>query len=299
MKPQRLAAVLAPALAAVLLVLPLAACSAGSGGSIPAVEIPTVEQRDLPAQSAPDAGSFAGEAGAADSAVEANRSVIRSGDVSIEVDDPASAAGRVTEIAKSLGGYVESETTTNGGDGAAAGAYLMLRVPADRLDDAFDALAEVGSVTSQNRSASDVTAEHVDLQARVKALEESVERLTELMSGAATTGELIEAETALSQRQQELDGLRAQLEFLEGQVDQASISVSLSSKSAIPGGPGDFWEGLGAGWHSIVTAGAGALVVFGVLLPWLVIAGIITFAIILIVRAARRGRRAPTGDGER
>lgn len=271
---------LVPAVAAVLLLLPLAACSVGSGGSDRA-GIGDAKVSEM----APQAGDIA------QSDAAAERSIVRSGDIALEVGDPAAAAEEVSGIAERLDGYVESETTTNGSEGSDAGAYLLLRVPADRLDEAFDALGEVGTVLSQSRSASDVTAQHVDLQARVQALEESVQRLTELMSGAATTGELIEAETALSQRQQELDGLRAQLEYLEGQVEQGSISVSLTAKSALPGGPANFWDGLVAGWESIVAAGSGALVLLGILLPWIAIAGVIALVVVFIVRAAR-GRRA-------
>ncbi|MGD9606966.1 MAG: DUF4349 domain-containing protein [Leucobacter sp.] len=279
---------LIPLAVAALLVAPLAACSAGSGSSSSS-GYPDMTVVDPVAQD----GGFVGED--AESLPAAGRSVIRSGDISIRVGDPAEAAAEVTEIADRLDGYVESESIGRGDEGSSSSAFLTLRVPADRLDEAFDALGGVGTVLSQSRSASDVTTQHVDLQARVSALEESIERLTELMSGAATTSELLEAEAALSQRQQELDGLRAQLESLEGQIEQATVSVSLTTKSALPGGPDNFWDGLVAGWNSLVSAGAGALVVIGILLPWLVILGVIALAIVLIVRARRRARRSRPG----
>lgn len=279
---------LIPLAVAALLVAPLAACSAGSGSS----SAPGASDMTAVAPVAEDGGFLREDAG---SLPAAGRSVIRSGDISIQVGDPAEAAAEVTEIADRLDGYVESESIGRGDEGSSSSAFLTLRVPADRLDEAFDALGGVGTVLSQSRSASDVTTQHVDLQARVSALEESIERLTELMSGAATTSELLEAEAALSQRQQELDGLRAQLESLEGQIEQATVSVSLTTKSALPGGPDNFWDGLVAGWNSLVSAGAGALVVIGILLPWLVILGVIALAIVLIVRARRRARRSRPG----
>lgn len=279
---------LIPLAVVALLVAPLAACSAGSGSS----SAPGASDMTAVAPVAEDGGFLREDAG---SLPAAGRSVIRSGDISIQVGDPVEAAAEVTEIADRLDGYVESESIGRGDEGSSSSAFLTLRVPADRLDEAFDALGGVGTVLSQSRSASDVTTQHVDLQARVSALEESIERLTELMSGAATTSELLEAEAALSQRQQELDGLRAQLESLEGQIEQATVSVSLTTKSALPGGPDNFWDGLVAGWNSLVSAGAGALVVLGILLPWLVILGVIALVIVLIVRARRRARRARPG----
>lgn len=281
---------LTAAVLAAALIVPLSACSAlpGSGSGADSAG----SAADLNAATMTKLGdASAAEDGAPSNAASAGRSVVRSGSISIEVDDAAEAAEEVADIAEGLGGYVESESVDNTGGAAAANAYLTVRVPADRLDDAFTELGGVGDVRSQSREASDVTARHVDLQARVQALQGSVERLTELMARAKTTGDLLEAERELAQRQQELDGLRAQLDALEGQVAEATISVSLGSQSALPGGPANFWEGLVAGWGSIVAAGAGALVLLGILLPWLAVAGVLALVIVAIVRAARRRGR--------
>lgn len=268
-------------IATALLIAPLSACAAdgGTGGH----------------NSVPDAPSEANFASSesqkiSDSTAESGQSIIQNGDLTIVVKDPTTAAEEVTATAEKFGGYVESQTISKATGGEPASASLSVRVPSAKVDEAFEALAEVGDVTSQNRSATDVTAEHVDLKARVAALEESVSRLKELMSGAASTSELIEAESALSQRQQELDGLKAQLKALEGQVDEASISVMLTTESVIPGGPSSFWDGLLAGFASLGAAGAGALVVLGILLPWLVLGGIIALIVIWIVRSRRRAR---------
>lgn len=274
---------------AAALLLPLAACSALPGGSSSGAA-PTVDGLVAP-ESMSDLGG-AERAADGSASVQAGKSIISTGWVSIRVDDPSAAADEVSEIAESLDGYVESLSMDQANERGSASASVTLRIPADRFDDAFAELGEVGEVTSESRSAMDVTTEHVDLQARVAALEASVERLTELMEGAASTSDLIAAEAELSLRQQELDGLRAQLKALEGQVDYATVQVNLGSESVIPGGPSNFWEGLLAGLDSLVTAGAGLLVVLGILLPWLVIAGVIAIAVVLIVRGVKRRRNA-------
>lgn len=291
------------AFSAVFLAASLTACSAigvsqdhVGGDSIGAQE-PATGTADQSVDGGSN-GSFTGEP------ETAGRSVIRSGEIALNVDDPAAGATAVRTIAIDLGGYVESDAVDSGErvPGDVTSAYIVLRVPADRLTEALTQLSELGDVLSLQQSASDVTAEHVDLQARVKALEASIERLTKLMQGAATTSDLIEAETALSQRQQELDGLRAQLTALEGQVAQASLGVSLTAASALPGGPSNFGDGFLAGWNSIVATGAGALVVLGILLPWLALGALIALAVVLIVRAVRRSRRrraSLVGDEDR
>ena len=282
------------ALLAALLLAPLSACSAmGGGGDSAAPGL------DAPSGFSPE-DSGGAKSGTADGAAQdsskplanAERSIIRNGQIAIRVGDPAQSAERVADIAKRLGGYVESQSIQERSGDAEAGAQLQLRIPADRLDEALAKLGEVGEVASQGITASDVTAQHVDLQARVKALQTSVERLTKLMAGAASTSELLEAEAALSARQQELDGLNAQLKALEDQIAEASLSVSLIAKSALPGGPANFWDGLVAGWQSLGNAGAGALVLLGVLLPWLVLLGLIALVVVWIIRSRLRRRRA-------
>lgn len=268
-------------LAATLLLVPLTACSGGgdsggSGGSL--------------SERASDGAATFSEAADAAAPAAAAPSIIRTGAISIEVTDPAESAVAARRIAESMGGYVESETVDRSGE--SGGAYLTVRVPADRIDEAFSKLDEVGRVTSQSSSADDVTTVHADLKARVAALETSVARLADLMSGAASTSELLEAEAALSERQQELDGLRAQLKALENQVDLATIQVSLETKSALPaGGPSTFWQGLLTGLDSLVAAASGSLVALGILLPWLVVAALVALVVVLVVRAARRHRR--------
>lgn len=270
--------------AAGLLLFLLSGCSFGgfdAGSSAPYVGTSSEAALD---------GAVAGAEGAAGVA-GLERSVITTSHLSIEVDDPDAAADEAVEVVRSMGGSVESLTVHQLGEGTRAD--VTLRVPSERLDEALDALEQVGTVQSESRSSVDVTMEHTDLEARVGALEDAVERLRGLMADASTTSELLEAEAVLTERQQQLDGLRAQLEVLEGQVDLATVSLALSSKSALPGGgPANFWEGLLAGVGSLGVFAAGALVVLGVLLPWALLIGVLVLVVVGIVRWARRRRRS-------
>lgn len=270
------------ALAASLLALSLTACASGGYGA-----------RDGGADVSQSSGQFLSEESAAsDSAgVSTERSIIHTGSLAIEVESPTESAERVSTIVSELGGSVASKSVSNSGSSAES-ASLQVRVPADKLDEAFNRLGEVGKVLNEERSADDVTEMHVDLQARVEALQTSVDRLTELMEGAATTSELLEAESALSERQQELDGLQAQLTSLEGQVAEANIWISLNTPRVLPGGgPTNFWEALVAGFSSIGDFGKFAMIALGLSLPWLVIAAVVTLAIVIPIRRRRARRR--------
>ena len=177
----------------------------------------------------------------------------------------------------------------------------MLRIPADKLTPTLDALKKLGRADQVSTDATDVTTESQDLGARIDAMRASITRLLQLESTATDTTNLIAIETAISDRQGELESLEAQQRGLDDQISMSTITLDLRSDAAAPPvKPADFWSGLGTGWAGFVAFWAGTLVVFGVLLPWLVflgIAAIVTLAIVRLVRrrAARTTARSDEG----
>lgn len=311
MSPSRLLS----ALAACALLISLAGCTSGtpeapvgdgSAGEVNSLPIPGVAVGPEPdvtglVQFDPNVPNGQNEAqgdASGSQARSAGRSIVRSASVELTVASVTSAADSASGIAEELGGSIPSQTFFSDAGGAQTGAQLTLRVPTDRLDEALSKLGELGDVRSENRSTDDVTEVHVDLEARVKSLGASVERLTQLMQGATTTSELIEAESALAQRQQELDGLKAQLESLEGQIDQADVWVSLQEQSALPGGPRGFWDAIVAGVSSIGAFFAGAYIALGFALPWILLVALLGLAVYLPLRARKRRARAAKVAGK-
>ena len=227
-----------------------------------------------------------------------DRQVVTTASAFLAVEDPADGAQRVSELVESAGGRVDerSEQAGSGEDGAeGASADLVVRVPADALTDVLADLKELGDVESVSVSRSDVTATAVDLDARISALQSSVARLQALMDGAGSTAALLEAEAALSERQQELESLQSQRALLADQVELSTLSVHLEPFGVAPaGGPEGFLDGLGTGWRALVTVLAAALVVLGVLLPWLGVSALVTAGVLIPIRLARRRTPAAT-----
>jgi hypothetical protein len=226
-----------------------------------------------------------GDPGAADT----ERQVVTTATASLAVEDPAESARRVSELVESAGGRVDERTeqAASGEDGAYAD--LVVRVPADELTGVLADLEGLGDVDSVSVSRSDVTTETVDLDARISALRTSVGRLQALMDDAADTSALLSAEKALSERQAQLESLQSQRVVLADQVELSTLSVHLAPFGVAPaGGPDGFLDGLGTGWRALTSALGAAVVALGVLLPWLVVAGLVTAAVLVPLRTARR-----------
>jgi hypothetical protein len=223
---------------------------------------------------------------------DAERQVVTTANAFVTVEDPAEGAQRVSELVESVGGRVDerSEQAVSGDDGVKGTiADLVVRVPSDELTGVLADLEDLGDVENVSVSRSDVTSQAVDLDARISALQASVARLQALIDNAASTQALLEVEQALSERQEKLESLQSQRALLADQVDLSTLSVHLEPVGVAPaGGPEGFLEGLGTGWNALVTVLNGAVVVVGILLPWLALAAVITVAVLVPVRVLRR-----------
>ena len=231
-----------------------------------------------------------------DAEVDADRQVVATATAVLAVEDPAEGAQQVSELVEAAGGRVDERTEQAGSseDGRDATADLVVRVPTDELTDVLADLKDLGDVASVSVSRSDVTATAVDLDARISALQTSVARLQTLMDGAATTEALLAAESALSERQESLESLQSQRALLADQVELSTLQVHLEPFGLAPAGGSDgFWDGLGTGWRALTAALGAALVVLGVLLPWLVAGALVVAAVLLPIRLLRRRPAAP------
>jgi len=239
-------------------------------------------------------GSSGGEASADESAAvgdaaEAERQVIRTGFVDITVDDVSAASDELTKLAAEYDGYVDSLGSS--GTGEASYGWISLRIPADDLDTVRAALGDIGDVTSVEITESDVTAQSVDLQARISSLTASVGRLETLMSKAGSVDELLQAEASLSERQAELEALQSQLDHLDDQVAMSSLSIDIAQKgSTTKADPAGFGDGFFAGWNGLVVFLNALVIGLGFVLPWLVVIGVAWLVIWFLIRMRRRRR---------
>lgn len=262
--------------ALLLSALALSGCAAGSdmmasdsGGSAPVV--------------APESSEMV----AGDSAVtrDADRQVIITGWMTVTVEQPLDAADEAARIAESVGGRVDGRQEVAPNDYDRGSATLTLRLPADGLNETIDKLKELGTVQEVSLNSSDVTMVTQDLDARIAALRASIDRLLALVGTATDTESLIALETAISDRQAQLESLEAERRYYSDQIALSTITLNLISPADTPATePVTFLDGLVAGWNAFVAFFAGLIVVFGVLIPWLVLAGIITAVILLLVR---------------
>ena len=216
------------------------------------------------------------------------REVITTGSVDVTVDDPRDVARRFSSWVEAASGRVDGRTESKDGEGRAS-ASLTVRVPSGQMSKALAQLATYGDVGTVDVQNEDVTAQGQDLDARIKALEISIDRLERILAEADSSDEVVTAEGALTQRQEQLESLQAQRKSLSDQVALSTLHVELIQKGSPSSvSPGGFQGGLTKGWDALVDTVNGIVSLAGVLAPWLAVALIVW----VLWRLARRVSRA-------
>lgn len=244
---------------------------------------------------APDQGG-AGTVATTTTNTSSDRQVVKNAYVSMEVDDVAKSVFAIHGLVKKRNGLIASEETQASGD--ATSSMITAQIPAADLDAFITDVSALGTVQSVNISAQDVTGQVVDLDARIKALQTSVDRMTQLLAQAQKIDDMLAIETQLSARQAELDSLTAQRKVLGEQVALSTATITLSPKTEIkPVEAPGFLSGLQSGWAAFVSVITVMVTAAGFLLPFALVAAIFIGAIVfLVLRANRRHRNAKPAE---
>ena len=221
-----------------------------------------------------------------------DRQLIQTASIALRVDDVAETATAITSYVNGIQGRIYSKNEYRNPDSSAiTSADFMIKVPSDKLDEALDRLKTFGDLEGFSTSATDVTLQVVDLDARIAALQNSISSLKKLLEDASNVSDLLAAEAALTQRQSELDGLTSQRNYLADQIDLAAIWVSVYPKNSLAAiKPIGFIAGLEKGWEEIVKFASNLTTWSGLALPWigLVVALLLIFKILGGLRKLRR-----------
>ncbi len=228
-------------------------------------------------------------AGLPDPRSSVDRSVVVTGTVTVTAADPIASATKAITIVEAAGGRIDGRTENAAANGDRGSATLILRIPAAKLDATLDALRKLGRADQVRLDSTDVTTQSQDLDARITASRATISRLLQLESTATDTTNLIAIETAIGERQAELESMEAQQRGLADQLSMSTVTLQLRSDAAAPPiKPADFWSGLGTGWKAFAGFWAAVLVGFGVLIPWLALAGVGAAVVLLVLRLVRR-----------
>ncbi len=166
------------------------------------------------------------------------RLVIQNADLAIVVKDPKARMDEIADLAKAMGGFVVSsnlyQTYYGPNSVEVPEASITIRVPAEKLDEALDAIKkDAVDVDYENRSGQDVTNVYVDLQSQLKAKQAAEKKLLEILDAADETEDVLAVYQQLQFIQSEIEVLKGQIQYYDESVSLSAVSVRLIAEETV------------------------------------------------------------------
>jgi hypothetical protein len=154
--------------------------------------------------------------------------IVKTGSMAIEVADLDKAVSAAQAAIIGMGGSVSDSSRS--GDKDSAVATITYRVPVARWDDALSAIRGLGSrLLNEQTNATDVTAQVIDLDARLDNLTVTQTALKSIMARASAIPDVLAVEQQLSNVEGQIEQLTAQRDHLKNQAALSTLSVSFST----------------------------------------------------------------------
>jgi hypothetical protein len=219
--------------------------------------------------------------------------IVKTGSVDLQVGKGklSPTVDQLTSLVAGLGGYVADAKTTEGG-GAPTGD-LTLRVPVDQFETLLGRTRALGRPSAISTSGQDVTADYVDLAARIQVLEDTRTQYLQILSKATAIGDILSVEQQLSGLQTQIEQLQGQQKVLADQTSFGTLSVHLSepgapAAAAVPAPPGGLSKAWARARHTFARAIVAIIGASGGVLVFLLCACFLLLAARLSWPAIRR-----------
>lgn len=231
-------------IAIVLLLIPVAACAKAPSPApspIPAPAPAPSFPRPIPAPAPAPAppvfgGPSKGEGGVGgapaqpDSGVQqpvdTDRMIVRTGNLTLIVNDVAQSMERIAQIAVSFDGYVVSSNQFKEGERLVG--QIAIRVVSEKFDEAVRMMRALAlEVVAETSTSKDVTEEFTDLKARLANLEAAEQQLVRIMEKAEKVEDILAIQRELTNVRGQIEQTKGRMQFLERTSETSLIQVRL------------------------------------------------------------------------
>ncbi len=173
------------------------------------------------------AETYSAEGTAAERSSTDSAKIIYTANLTLESKDYDAARTALDEALAQAGGWLEASSEyTRQADSRSVS--LTCRVPQANYQSFLDAVAQAGNVTYKTQQAEDVTAQYLDVSARLDTLKAQRTRLQELQAQAKDLSDLLEIESTLTDVQSQIESWQSQLNWYSDQVQQCTVYVDLN-----------------------------------------------------------------------
>ncbi len=235
----------------------------------------------------------------------AGRMVIRTGNISVSVENVDKAADAVKQLAEGSGGYIENSQIDiitvpqyDYKEGAAVTvettekqANMTIRVPEGQFQSIFNNIKGMGKLVSENISGNDITSEYRDTQARVDNLKIQEDSLKQLMTKAKNVDEILRIETELNRVRTDIDINTGSLKRWDNLIQLSTIYIYMRElkpeelKSVdVPGTWEKAYQGFIKAINNVVGGFEKAVIFLVAAIPYMIVAAVAAAIVVYIAR---------------
>jgi len=248
--------------------------------------------------------SLTGEAGLS-AAAPADLKIIYNASLGLVVPNFTKLEAELPALVRAANGYI-AEARSDQNQGKRTSGAWVVRVPTGDFDGFLQRVAALGIAESQQITAEEVTAEYVDLEARIANKQKMEQRVLEIIQQrSGPLAEVLQLEGELARIREEIELMQGRLRLLANQTSLATVRIEAREEHNYvpPQLPSfaqqlrDTWQGS---WTVLTGLGSTALLAAVALAPWLLFGIPLGLATAFAARRASRSRwLAPTASEPR
>jgi hypothetical protein len=164
---------------------------------------------------------------------QADKKIIKNGNLNLKVDRVDAAAAKIAEIAKGNSGEVFSSNFYQSSRNVKSGT-VTVKVPVVNFEKTFAEIKKVATlVLQESTSGQDVTEQYVDLKAQLVNKQAEEQSFLKILDQAQKIDDVLAVTRELARVRGTIEQLQGKMKYLESQTDMSTILVSLTEDANI------------------------------------------------------------------
>ncbi|MDQ8011179.1 MAG: DUF4349 domain-containing protein [Flavobacterium nitrogenifigens] len=183
------------------------------------------------------------------------KKIIKNASIKFETDDLEKTFQQIQNAIKANQGSILNDS--EGKDYNTLYRNITVKVPSQNFDSFIIAISKgVSFFERKDISATDVTAQYIDLTSRLKTKKKLEERYIEILQKATKVSEILEIEKQISAIREEIEAKEGELKYLENQVSLSTVTIefykTIAQKEGVKISYGSkLWTAVKSGFFSL------------------------------------------------
>lgn len=216
---------------------------------------------------------------------EIGQKLIKNARLDFTVENYDKSYDKIRSVTANAGGYISDskEAVHTARNHSRKGGYVVIRIPPEKFNDVVSQIENIGNLTNKEINVQDVTQEYVDLSARLRNANSEEENFLKIMKNATTVEEMLLVEKEIGRVRGNIEQMQGQIAYMDERINFATIHINLQEPAKEepykpPEKEKHKWgikDALVKSMDGFLGTTKGLIVIFGYLLPILIVIGII------------------------